>query len=159
LTGRTRVGGVLSDDTVWTKANNPYHLIADVQVHRIATLTISAGVRIIYDNLSDFEVLVKGSLRVQGTSEEPVIFDGSATTKNTNSMIKFSAANLLQSSIIHTQFIGPKISVELAEVPSGTPVNTGELILQYCIFTATQIRTGSCKCVKSTKKRFSFSFI
>jgi hypothetical protein len=117
-------------------------------------LTIKAGVRIIYDSLGDFEILVKGSLRIQGTFEEPVVFDGSAAIKNNNSMIKFSGANLLQSSIIHAQFIGPKKSVELAEVPSGTPLNTGELILQYCTFTSTGIHTDSSKCVKSTKKVF-----
>jgi hypothetical protein len=155
----TDVGGVILQNTVWTKANNPYHVIADVQVPFNVTLIIKAGVQIIYDNLGDFEMLVKGYIQVMGTSGQPVIFNGSTATNNIRWMLTFKAANLSQSSIVYAQFIGPKQSAGLLEVPNGIPLNTGELILQYCTFTGTQINTYSSKWINLVKERILFIFI
>ncbi len=64
-------------------------------------------------------------------------------------MLIFKAANLSQSSIVNAQFIGPKRSLHLAEIPSGVSVNTDELVLQFCTFTGTKTNTDASKCIKN----------
>ncbi|UJR08101.1 hypothetical protein I4U23_012378 [Adineta vaga] len=46
LTTAINVGGALSQNTIWTKANNPYNVIADIYVPTGIALTIKAGVKI-----------------------------------------------------------------------------------------------------------------
>ena len=141
----SNASGVIRQDTVWTKANSPYLLTADVQVPRGFTLTIEAGVHIIYDNSGDFEMLIKGFLYIKGTPNERVIFDGSMTTKNTKWMLTFQATDLSKSSIAYADFIGPKRGTGLFQVTGAPSKNTGELIYQYCTFTNTHINIGSSK--------------
>lgn len=58
------VGGVLLQDTIWTKANSSYNVIADVRVPLGVTLTIKVGVKVIFDGPSDSGIFVNGSCYV-----------------------------------------------------------------------------------------------
>ena len=85
----TNVGGVLLSNTVWTSTGNanPYHLIRDVQIPRNITLTIQAGVEVRFDK-GDFEICVKGFLKVQGTASRPVLFHNGSSS-DIQSMLNF----------------------------------------------------------------------
>ncbi|CAF1366704.1 unnamed protein product, partial [Rotaria sp. Silwood1] len=111
----TNVGGVLLQDTVWSSSGNanPYYLINHVQVPYNASLTIQAGVQVIFGS-GNFEILVKGVLKVQGTANKPVHFyNGSAA--DTKWMITFQSTNLTRSLISHAVFTGPKKGLQIKD--------------------------------------------
>ena len=107
----TNVGGVLLTNTIWsnTSSANLYRLISNVQIPRNVTLIIQAGVTVKFDQ-GDFEMFVKGSIQILGTSGKPVIFeDGSAS--DLKYMISFGSTQLSQSAINFAQFRGPKKAI------------------------------------------------
>ena len=71
----TEVSGILSSDTTWTKANSPYSLDGAILVSEGVTLTIKSGVTV---NLNDYYILVNGTFRAIGNSNDKIYFnDGS----------------------------------------------------------------------------------
>ena len=125
------VGGTLRKSTVWNEAESPYHVISDVGVPSDVTLTIEAGVRIIFDG--DFEILVRGgSLKVLGTPEQFVEF--SSAVGGTKWMVTFKTSNLSQSIITLAQFLGPKPVVQTSCIGNYPVENQGKLLLQFCEF-------------------------
>ncbi|CAF1447082.1 unnamed protein product [Adineta steineri] len=125
------VGGTLRKSTIWNEAESPYHVVGDVGVPPNLTLTIEAGVQIIFDD--DFEILIKGgSLKVLGTIEQLVRFSSAFPGKKW--MVTFKASNLSQSIITSAQFSGPKPAVQSAYIEKNPIQNQGELLLQFCIF-------------------------
>lgn len=125
----TNVGGVLLVNTVWNSSGNanPYIFTRDVQVPFNATLTIRAGVQVIFDN-GDFEIFVKGALKIEGTAAKPVQFSGGRSS-DAKWMITFHSTDLNRSSISHTNFTGPKRALQLANAAVGLQQNTGVLVL------------------------------
>ncbi|CAF0857489.1 unnamed protein product [Adineta steineri] len=125
------VGGTLRKSTVWNEAESPYYVVSDVGVPPNLTLTIEAGVQIIFDN--DFEILIKGgSLKVLGTTKQFVRFTSGFAGKKW--MVTFKASNLSQSIITSAQFSGPKPAVQSANAENNPIQNQGELLLQFCVF-------------------------
>ncbi len=68
------VGGNITSNTTWIKANSPYSLTGNVTVDSGATLTIEPGVTIQIP--SDCTLQVNGILVARGTSSEKIIFTG-----------------------------------------------------------------------------------
>ena len=65
---------ILPCNTVWADKQQPYFLRDNVLVPKGCTLTIREGVKVLNFRFSN--ILVQGTLLVQGTREEPVIFQG-----------------------------------------------------------------------------------
>ena len=67
----TYVGGLISEDTTWTKANSPYIFNSSVEVGRGVTLTIEAGTT----TRNSLGLYINGTLAARGTSTDPIVFD------------------------------------------------------------------------------------
>ncbi|CAF1149423.1 unnamed protein product [Rotaria sordida] len=130
----TNVGGMLLQNTIWSRSGgaNPYYLISNVYVPRNVTLTIQAGVQILFDR-GDFEILVKGFLHVQGTASNPVQFYNGAAT-NTKWMVTLQSTNLSASFVNNAIFTGPQKGLQITTALAGLPQNTGVLVVQNTVF-------------------------
>lgn len=73
----TSVTGRIESDATWTKAGSPYTLTGNVLVSTGVTLTIEAGVTV---NLTDYLLMVNGTLRAIGTSSDKIQFRGGTIT-------------------------------------------------------------------------------
>lgn len=91
---QTNVFGSINADTTWTTAGSPYLINADVTVAESVTLTIQPGVDVRFSNAEslDVELIVAGTLRVQGTAANPVTFQSQTlTTANAWEGIRFTS--------------------------------------------------------------------
>ena len=68
----TEVGGPIISDTTWTLSNNPYIVIASVEVWEGVTLTIEPGVTVKFN--SGNKLQINGELIAQGASNNPITF-------------------------------------------------------------------------------------
>lgn len=75
----TEVTGNISSDTIWTSANSPYQITDTLQVHNGATLTIENGVEV--KVATNVIIKIAGTLMVNGTSLNPVIFSSLGSDK------------------------------------------------------------------------------
>jgi len=73
------VGGIIDEDTVWTKAEIPFIVKSHVTVIEDVTLTIEPGVTVKFDK--DKSLLIDGTLVAQGTSTEKIIFTSNGEQK------------------------------------------------------------------------------
>lgn len=55
-----------------SKENNPYYIVDDIEVPENKKMVIPAGIVFLFNELTGFKV--KGSLSVEGTEEDPVVF-------------------------------------------------------------------------------------
>ena len=74
-TRSTEVGGIISSDTTWTKADSTYVITSTVQIPSRVTLTIEPGVTVSKPTSGDMFLLM-GTIRAHGTAQEPIVFDG-----------------------------------------------------------------------------------
>ncbi|OQY26574.1 MAG: hypothetical protein B6244_13090 [Candidatus Cloacimonetes bacterium 4572_55] len=87
----TEVGGHLTEDTVWSPENNPYHVVSNIFIEQGVTLTIQPGTQIkldsaelIYGGLVAFLLTgedseaklfwVDGRIIAEGTADDPITF-------------------------------------------------------------------------------------
>lgn len=73
----TNVGGLISSDSVWTKAGSPYTFTGSVGISQGITLTIEPGVII---NLNSYYLRVNGTLVAKGDSNDKITFNGGQIT-------------------------------------------------------------------------------
>jgi hypothetical protein len=69
----TEVTGIISSDTMWTKANSPYNLTSSITVAPEVTLTIEPGTIV---QLNEYHIQINGTLIARGTSSDPINFHG-----------------------------------------------------------------------------------
>ena len=69
----SNVPGVISSDTVWTKAGSPYEHLGSVLVSKGVVLTIELGVVV---NFNDHQLDVNGTLISKGTESNLIQFNG-----------------------------------------------------------------------------------
>lgn len=73
----TNVSGHITTDTEWTTAGSPYILTGTLWVDSGVTLTIDAGVYVLFN--SEFrQMYVDGTILADGTSGSPVVIDSQA---------------------------------------------------------------------------------
>lgn len=70
---QTNVSGIISSNTVWNAAGNPYIVIADVFVDPGVVLTIDPGVTVKFD--FGTSIGVNGTIRAVGTQADPIFFE------------------------------------------------------------------------------------
>ncbi len=71
------VSGIVSTNTIWTKANSPYNLTGNVLVNNGVILTIQPGVTV---NLNSYYIMVNGTLTARGSSNDKIYFNGGQIT-------------------------------------------------------------------------------
>ena len=71
-TAGTTVSGMISTDTNWTLAGSPYTVVGNTRVENGATLTVEAGVQVLFDGRH--YILANGTLRSLGKSDRKVVF-------------------------------------------------------------------------------------
>lgn len=74
LTG-TEVGGIISENTIWTLENSPYIITSTVQIPLGVILTIKPGVIVTKPTSGDM-FLVNGVIYAHGIKEDKITFDG-----------------------------------------------------------------------------------
>lgn len=74
---QTTVGGPLHHSTVWTAAKSPYCVTSSIYVSPGITLTVQAGVDVLFN--SALSVLVDGTMIARGSATQPVTFTSIAS--------------------------------------------------------------------------------
>lgn len=71
------VGGVLTENTIWTKANNPYIVVESVTVPQNITLTIEPGV-LVFVKVNQ-TIRINGTIIARGTTQDSIYFHNEGT--------------------------------------------------------------------------------
>ena len=90
----TSVGGLITSDTTWNQAGNPYVLTGPVGVPSGVTLTIESGVTVDFGN---YFLEMNGTLVAQGTKSNPISMvtetnGGTTTESNSMQQIQFMSS-------------------------------------------------------------------
>ena len=75
----TSVGGTISSDTTWTKAESPYSLTGSIRINSGVTLTVEPGVTV---NFNTYFIQVDGYLVAKGTESDKILFMANQTKPN-----------------------------------------------------------------------------
>jgi len=108
------VCGDLEGDVVWSKVDNPVSICNTVELPEGASLSIRPGVEVFLEGESNFTAY--GSLLVQGSQDEPVIFRG-----NPNSL---SLGGSASSTFIHLR------DVRLESIRPGFYIDNAKVIVE-----------------------------
>jgi parallel beta-helix repeat protein len=73
----TTVGGLITSDTTWIKANSPYILTGAMAVNTGVTLAVEAGTLV---NLNNFYIQVNGTLIANGSDTDKITFNNGQIT-------------------------------------------------------------------------------
>jgi hypothetical protein len=71
----TQVGGIISENTTWTKSGSPYVITDTIQISLGVTLTIEPGVAVARPT-SGYMFLIHGQVYAHGTTDDKITFDG-----------------------------------------------------------------------------------
>ncbi|MBE9467039.1 MAG: hypothetical protein IMY72_01810 [Bacteroidetes bacterium] len=121
---------VNANDTVWTN-DKPYLIYNSMLVDSLKTLTIEAGAKLYFHKNSN--LLVKGTLIVNGTLEEPIIFQGDRLEElydnipgqwGAIALIPGSQGNIINYAIIKNGVVGIQVGEYDKISPDLTITNT-----------------------------------
>ena len=73
----TNVSGIISTNTNWSSANNPYIVTGNILIGYGAKLTIQQGVIVKFDSATSMQI--DGTLQALGTSGNPILFTSNAS--------------------------------------------------------------------------------
>ena len=136
------VGGVVSVDSIWRKSNSPIVLTSDVQIAPGVSLSIEAGVSVLFSE--DCEILVMGaSVNILGTEASPVYFRSVNGSSINARGLMFKSANLSQSTIDYfdVKYLSKAIQIgEETEHNQGNK-NNNELLVRNFTLEGGQILT------------------
>lgn len=118
----TYISGIISSNTTWTSAGNPYIVVGNILVNEDVTLTIDPGVEIKFDG--NFYIRADGTLNAQGTSQNLITF---TSNKNNPSPGDWSVLRLSNNSVLNY------CEIEYGGGPDGSPSGWGAV---YCIQTS-----------------------
>ncbi len=127
----TQVGGIISQDTTWTKANSPYNFAGDAEIINGVTLSIEAGTIV---NLYSYGINVDGTLYARGNSTDNIRFNGGLITFTKSSTVWSETARigcLIENAILNMTQIdissSPKINNNTITFPSSSSGLHGEI--------------------------------
>jgi hypothetical protein len=136
--GTGNIGGIISSDATWTKADSPYTLVGPVAIVD-ATLTIEPGVTI---NLGNYYIQVNGTLIARGTSTDNIVitngnhYDCAVLFMNPGAC----ASSVFENVVVDTSDFGVSIRGDLhmsqvtinsyyaLEIYEGTPVISNNIL-------------------------------
>ena len=98
----TEVGGNITADTTWTKANSPYIVISTVQVLEGVKLTIEPGATIKFNQ--DTELNVGGELNAVGAEENMITFTSNQSEPSPEDWGKIRLDSTAIGSVFDTQY-------------------------------------------------------
>jgi hypothetical protein len=78
--GPTDISGLITQDTIWTKANSPYIIKNNTTFKAGNSLTIQAGTIIKFVN--NTQLTIRGTLRVKGSKSDRVVFTANGASYN-----------------------------------------------------------------------------
>ena len=90
------VGGVITTNTTWSLAGSPYTVVSDVTVADGVTLTVEAGVQVIFNPIT--YLYVNGNLAAVGTAAAPITFTAPVTTTGYWGFIQIGGGSVLTDS-------------------------------------------------------------
>lgn len=159
----TNVGGVFQTNTVWNQAGSPYYLTDNIGIPSNVSLTIQAGVRVIFGLNGSFKILIRGGrLLVNGTSQRSVQFSGGSSDINTNYMLTFLASHLSKSSMTYAHFTGPQPAIRLMDTPDCLYFlwqNAYPLKIKFAKFKNTTISTDGYLSRNPNNSKFIYSWL
>ncbi len=123
---QTNVGGTLTQSAEWNLSGSPYTLTGTLGIPSGVSLVIKPGVTV----NGNFDLLVKGSIDIQGVEGQLVTFQ--------NTRLLFKSADLAASTLSYIQF--NQAGVQLAdesEFSQDSPKNSSTLIIKNSIFSNT----------------------
>lgn len=121
---QTNVGGTLSSNTTWTKANSPYVLTSTVGVPSSVTLIIEPGVNV----SGKFDILVKGKIVAKGNATNYIMIS--------NVRAHFKSCNLANSAFSFVKFNSGGVQLaDESEASHDNPKNSDTLDISKCEFT------------------------
>ncbi len=146
----TSMSGVISQDTVWTKANSPYTLTAKTLVSNGVTLTIEPGVTV--EMNGEVYLQIDGTLNARGTSNEKINFNGGQlkfTEKCTHWNEQTQTGCIIENAVINSPLdLGVKITqtaIKLNADTVNTRIQTAEdsSIISNCSLVGIRIMGGA----------------
>lgn len=113
---------VVSEDTTWTKEGSPYLVQDEITIDQNATLTISPGIAVQFNESGILYVL--GRLLAQGTSEEPILFSSASGSWSGIEFFNQNAASSLDNVVVRnaysiSDFYSKDLSISNATIIDG----------------------------------------